>query len=96
MELDDAALLGHRASASWTQLLGIDAPNRSSTASTAGSRSNPQYDVGHLERDRRHRARRCRRASTSAGSPYRGVGIPDCVKSGAGDGGADQSPILIY
>jgi oxygen-dependent protoporphyrinogen oxidase len=42
-------------------------------------RSNPQYDVGHLER-----VAEIERALPPGvfitGSPYRGVGLPDCVK----------------
>jgi protoporphyrinogen/coproporphyrinogen III oxidase len=41
-------------------------------------RSNPQYDVGHLERVARFEAALPPGLFVS-GSPYRGVGIPDCV-----------------
>ncbi len=60
-------------------MLGIR-ENRSSTGCTAGC-GNPQYDVGHLD------------LVTSieqalppnifvTGSPYRGVGLPDCIRQG--------------
>ena len=42
-------------------------------------RSNPQYDVGHLERVAAIEAD-LPRGLYVTGSPYRGVGIPDCVK----------------
>jgi protoporphyrinogen/coproporphyrinogen III oxidase len=42
-------------------------------------RSNPQYDVGHLDRvDAIERS--LPDGLYVAGSPYRGVGLPDCVK----------------
>jgi oxygen-dependent protoporphyrinogen oxidase len=42
-------------------------------------RSNPQYDVGHLERVAAIEAA-LPAGLWVTGSPYRGVGIPDCVK----------------
>lgn len=46
-------------------------------------KGNPQYDVGHLERVE---AIERRTAHTPGlyltGSPYRGIGLPDCIKSG--------------
>ena len=42
-------------------------------------RSNPQYDVGHLERVAAIEAA-LPQGIYVTGSPYRGVGIPDCVK----------------
>ncbi len=42
-------------------------------------RSNPQYDVGHLDRVAAIEAD-LPRGLYVTGSPYRGVGIPDCVK----------------
>ena len=44
-------------------------------------RSNPQYDVGHLERVAAIEAALPAGVYVT-GSPYRGVGIPDCVKQG--------------
>jgi protoporphyrinogen/coproporphyrinogen III oxidase len=42
-----------------------------------------QYDVGHLERlDRIERLRKQLPGLTLAGNAYRGIGVPDCVKSG--------------
>lgn len=44
-------------------------------------RSNPQYELGHLERvDALDRA--CPPGLLLAGSAYRGVGIPDCIRQG--------------
>ncbi|HEY2776215.1 MAG TPA: protoporphyrinogen oxidase [Candidatus Binatia bacterium] len=46
-------------------------------------RSMPQYNVGHLERVARIEEEAGRYATLAlAGSAYRGVGIPDCVRSG--------------
>lgn len=44
-------------------------------------RGNPQYDVGHLDRIDALDAQ-CPPGLYLAGSAYRGVGIPDCVKQG--------------
>jgi oxygen-dependent protoporphyrinogen oxidase len=42
-----------------------------------------QYSVGHLERlDRIERLRRQLPALALAGNGYRGIGVPDCVRSG--------------
>ncbi|GAB4216010.1 MAG: protoporphyrinogen oxidase [Roseiflexaceae bacterium] len=43
--------------------------------------SNPQYDLGHLERIDALEAQ-CPPALVLAGSAYRGVGIPDCIRQG--------------
>lgn len=43
--------------------------------------SNPQYDVGHLERIANIEAALPPTIHVT-GSPYRGVGVPDCVKQG--------------
>ncbi len=46
-------------------------------------RANPQYDVGHLERVAEMEALAGRRPGLHlVGSAFRGIGIPDCVKSG--------------
>jgi protoporphyrinogen/coproporphyrinogen III oxidase len=43
----------------------------------------PQYGVGHLERlDRIERLRRQLPGLALAGNGYRGIGVPDCVRSG--------------
>jgi oxygen-dependent protoporphyrinogen oxidase len=42
-------------------------------------RSNAQYDVGHLERIARLEAA-LPYGLYLTGSPYRGVGLPDCIK----------------
>src|SRR5262249_43939208 len=44
-------------------------------------RSNPQYDVGHLDRVAALDAL-CPGGLYLGGSAYRGVGIPDCVRQG--------------
>lgn len=45
-------------------------------------KANPQYDVGHLERVAAMEALTARRPGLYlAGSAFRGIGIPDCVKS---------------
>ncbi|MFQ5343769.1 MAG: protoporphyrinogen oxidase, partial [Anaerolineae bacterium] len=44
-------------------------------------KGNPQYDVGHLERVAALEAT-CDPGLFLAGSAYRGVGLPDCVKNG--------------
>jgi oxygen-dependent protoporphyrinogen oxidase len=44
-------------------------------------RANPQYEVGHLERVERFEGQLATHLPRVylAGSPYRGVGIPDCI-----------------
>jgi protoporphyrinogen/coproporphyrinogen III oxidase len=64
-------------------------------------RSNPQYDVGHFERIDALEAG-CPAGLYLAGSAYRGVGIPDCVRQGEeaaakvmaflGEGAASRHP----
>ena len=50
---------------------------------TRWPRSMPQYNVGHLERIARIEEEAGRFATLAlAGAAYRGVGIPDCVRSG--------------
>jgi len=44
-------------------------------------RSNPQYDVGHLDRVDAIEAAMPENIFVT-GSPYRGIGIPDCVRQG--------------
>lgn len=79
MELDDAALYA-TVRRELDALLGIAAEPLFHRIHR-WRRSNPQYDVGHLER-----VAAIERALPPgvhvAGSAYRGVGIPDCVKSG--------------
>ena len=42
-----------------------------------------QYGVGHLERlDRIERLRKQLPGLALAGNAYRGIGVPDCVRSG--------------
>lgn len=78
MELDDAALYA-TVRRELDALLGIAAEPLFHRI-YRWRRSNPQYDVGHLER-----VAAIERALPPgvhvAGSAYRGVGIPDCVKS---------------
>ncbi|HSP99922.1 MAG TPA: protoporphyrinogen oxidase [Candidatus Dormibacteraeota bacterium] len=45
-------------------------------------RAMPQYQVGHLERVARIRARAAALGVHLAGNGYEGVGIPDCIRSG--------------
>ncbi|RMG79602.1 MAG: protoporphyrinogen oxidase, partial [Chloroflexi bacterium] len=44
-------------------------------------RANPQYDVGHLEKLSTIE-KSLPEGIRLAGSAYRGVGVPDCVKQG--------------
>lgn len=54
---------------------------------TRWPRSMPQYNVGHLERVTRLEEEAGRYATLAlAGAAYRGVGIPDCVRSGEAAG----------
>jgi oxygen-dependent protoporphyrinogen oxidase len=54
---------------------------------TRWPRSMPQYNVGHLERVTRLEEEAGRHATLAlAGAAYRGVGIPDCVRSGEAAG----------
>ena len=79
VELDDAALLA-LVRAELRDILGIeDAPLWSRIY--RWPLANPQYDVGHLERvDALERL--LPPGLHLAGSAYRGVGIPDCVRGG--------------
>ncbi|MGD9765921.1 MAG: protoporphyrinogen oxidase [Candidatus Binatia bacterium] len=45
-------------------------------------RSMPQYEMGHLDRVARIRARSAALGVHVAGSAFEGVGIPDCIRSG--------------
>ncbi len=77
MALDDAALLT-TVPGELAALLGIDAEPLFHRI-YRWPRSNPQYDVGHLDR-----VAEIERALPPGlyvtGSPYKGVGLPDCVK----------------
>jgi oxygen-dependent protoporphyrinogen oxidase len=42
----------------------------------------PQYQVGHIARIARIRARAAALGIHLAGNAYDGVGIPDCIRSG--------------
>jgi oxygen-dependent protoporphyrinogen oxidase len=77
MELDDATLLATVRS-ELAQLLGIRAEPLFHRI-YRWRRSNPQYDVGHLARVAAIEAD-LPAGLYVTGSPYRGVGIPDCVK----------------
>jgi oxygen-dependent protoporphyrinogen oxidase len=44
-------------------------------------RANPQYDVGHLDRLMEIEASLPRQLYLT-GSPYRGIGLPDCIRQG--------------
>jgi oxygen-dependent protoporphyrinogen oxidase len=79
VQLDDAALLA-LVRAELRDILGIDAAPLWSRI-YRWPLANPQYDVGHLERvDALERL--LPPGLHLAGSAYRGVGIPDCVRSG--------------
>jgi oxygen-dependent protoporphyrinogen oxidase len=78
-ELDDAALL-ELARAELRDILGIRAEPLWSRI-YRWPRSNPQYDVGHLDRVAALE-RLCPAGLLLCGSAYRGVGIPDCVRQG--------------
>jgi protoporphyrinogen/coproporphyrinogen III oxidase len=79
MELDDQTLLDI-VCAELRKLMGIESPPLFHRI-YRWQRSNPQYDVGHLDRIQTIES------SLPAllyltGSAYRGVGIPDCIKQG--------------
>jgi len=78
-ELDDAAL-EDLTRAELRQILGIRAEPLWSRI-YRWPRSNPQYDVGHLDRVAALEAL-CPAGLLLCGSAYRGVGIPDCVRQG--------------
>lgn len=64
------------------ELLGVRARPRD-VVITRWPRSMPQYNVGHLERVARIEEEAGRHSTFAlAGAAYRGVGIPDCVRSG--------------
>jgi oxygen-dependent protoporphyrinogen oxidase len=68
------------------ELLGVRAQPLDSVV-TRWPRSMPQYNIGHLERVARIEDEAGRYASLAlAGAAYRGVGIPDCVRSGEAAG----------
>jgi len=71
-----------RIQADLRELLGIEkAPLFSEV--TRWPRSMPQYEIGHLDRVRRIDAHLLRLPTLKlAGNAYRGVGIPDCIRSG--------------
>jgi oxygen-dependent protoporphyrinogen oxidase len=79
MELDDATLVA-TVKAELAQFLGIKAEPLFHRI-YRWHRSNPQYDVGHL--DRLAAIENSLPAGIFVtGSAYRGVGIPDCIKQG--------------
>jgi len=79
MALDDGALQT-MARGQLAELMGIEAaPLFQRTY--RGRDSNPQYDVGHLERVAALQAA-LPAGLYVTGSPYRGVGLPDCIKQG--------------
>lgn len=79
MELDDDALLA-TVMAEQKELLGIESKPYLHRI-FRWHRANPQYDVGHLERVTTIEAS-LPRGLYVTGSPYRGIGIPDCVHQG--------------
>ncbi len=76
MQLDDAAL-ETTVRGEIAELLGIDAPPLFHRI-YRWMDANPQYDVGHLERISAIEAALPSGLHVT-GSPYRGVGIPDCI-----------------
>jgi len=81
VELDDEALLG-TVRAELRALLGIVA-EPVVTRVERWRRAMPQYAVGHLDRVRDIERRAAALPGLAlAGAAYRGVGIPDCVRSG--------------
>ena len=86
-ELSDGEMLA-RVRGDLRDLLGIHAPPLFAEVSK-WARSMPQYHLGHLERVQR--IERCAAALPGlvlAGNAYRGLGIPDCIRSG--EAAADQ------
>ncbi|HWQ14351.1 MAG TPA: protoporphyrinogen oxidase [Roseiflexaceae bacterium] len=79
LALDDTALLA-LAREELRAILGIDAEPLFARV-YRWQDANPQYDVGHLERVAALDAL-CPEGLYLAGSAYRGVGIPDCVRQG--------------
>jgi oxygen-dependent protoporphyrinogen oxidase len=68
------------------ELVGVRAAPRDSVV-TRWPRSMPQYNVGHLERIARIEEEAGHYPTLAlAGAAYRGVGIPDCVRSGEAAG----------
>ena len=81
VELDDESLLG-TVRAELRALLGIVA-EPILTRVERWRRAMPQYAVGHLDRVRDIESRAAALPGLGlAGAAYRGVGIPDCVRSG--------------
>jgi len=69
-----------------SDLLGVRGQPRDAVV-TRWPRSMPQYNVGHLERVARIEDESGRYPTLAlAGAAYRGVGIPDCVRSGEAAG----------
>jgi oxygen-dependent protoporphyrinogen oxidase len=72
------------------QILGLTAEPRFSRV-YRWKRSMAQYEVGHLERvNEVERLRSALPGLTLAGNAYRGIGVPDCIKSGL-DAAAEAS-----
>jgi oxygen-dependent protoporphyrinogen oxidase len=81
MEMDDT-LLEHAVLRDLRELLGVRAvPQKMRVARHPASM--PQYEMGHLERVGRIEGEvKLLHGLALAGNAYRGVGIPDCVRSG--------------
>lgn len=79
VELDDASMV-ELVVAELADIMGVQAKPALTTV-FRWPRGNPQYDVGHLERVA-ELERACEPGLFLAGSAYRGVGIPDCTRSG--------------
>jgi oxygen-dependent protoporphyrinogen oxidase len=79
MEVDDAKLLS-TVRRELREIMGLNAKPLFHRI-YRWQRSNPQYDVGHLERVDAIEAALPANIFVT-GSPYRGIGIPDCVRQG--------------
>ncbi|MBX3028019.1 protoporphyrinogen oxidase [bacterium] len=80
VELDDEALAA-AVRRELQELLGVRAAPQL-TRIARWRRAMPQYEVGHLERVSKIRARASALGVHLAGNAYEGVGIPDCIRSG--------------
>ncbi len=80
-ERDDAGMIAS-VRRELAELLGVSAPP-TLTRTSRHPHAMPQYHVGHLARiDRIEHCLRQRPGLFVAGGAYRGVGIPDCIRSG--------------
>jgi oxygen-dependent protoporphyrinogen oxidase len=65
------------------KVLGLRGAAPSAQKTTRWLKANPQYEVGHSRRlERLASCLKSHRGLVLAGASYRGVGLPDCVRSG--------------